>query len=128
MPKIKTALISVWDKIGVIDFSKELSNLGIEIFSTGGTAKLLREAGITSQEVSQYTGAAEMLNGRVKTLHPKIHGGLLALRDNPHHMDQIKNEEIKPIDMVVVNLYPFILFLNPAKYRYAKIITTSDKN
>ena len=108
MPEIKTALISVWDKMGLIDFSKELSNLGIEIFSTGGTAKLLREAEITIQEVSQYTGAAEMLNGRVKTLHPKIHGGLLALRDNPRHMDQIKKEEIKPIDMVVVNLYPFV--------------------
>jgi len=107
MPKIKTALISVWDKTGIVDFAKGLSQLGIKILSTGGTARLLKEAKIPVQEVSEYTGAKEMLGGRVKTLHPKIHAGLLALRDSSEQMEQLEQEKIKPIDMVVVNLYPF---------------------
>lgn len=107
MPKIKRALISVWDKKGLVEFARGLSHLGTEIFSTGGTANLLREARIPVQEVSGYTGAKEMLGGRVKTLHPKIHAGLLVLRDDPEQMSQIKKEGVKPIDMVVVNLYPF---------------------
>ena len=104
---IKRALISVFDKRGVVDFVKELSLMGIEILSTGGTAKALREAGIAVVDVSDYTGFPEMLDGRLKTLHPKIHGGLLARRSNPKDMDDISKHDIKPIDMVVVNLYPF---------------------
>lgn len=107
MIKIKRALISVSDKTGILDLAKELNNLGVEILSTGGTAKLLRENNISVKEVSEYTGFPEMLDGRVKTLHPKIHAGLLALRKNPKHMDTLKEHNIGLIDMVVVNLYPF---------------------
>lgn len=107
MVKIKRALISVSDKTGIIDFARELVKFGVEIISTGGTAKLFRDNGIAAQEVSEYTGFPEMLDGRVKTLHPKIHGGLLALRDNKEHIEQLKNQGIGLIDMVVVNLYPF---------------------
>ncbi len=104
---IKRALISVSDKRGVVDFAKELSQMGVEILSTGGTAKTLRAVGIAVVEVSEYTGFPEMLEGRLKTLHPKIHGGLLARRSNAKDMDDIQKHDIKPIDMVVVNLYPF---------------------
>lgn len=104
---IKRALMSVSNKKGIVDFAKGLSAAGVEILSTGGTAKTLREAGITVIEVSDYTGFPEMLDGRLKTLHPKIHGGLLSRRNNPKDMDDIKKHDIKPIDMVVVNLYPF---------------------
>jgi len=107
MIKIKRALISVSDKTGVLDLAKELSKFGVEILSTGGTAKLFRENNIPVKEVSEHTGFPEMLDGRVKTLHPKIHGGLLALRDNEEHMRTVKNHNIGLIDMVVVNLYPF---------------------
>jgi phosphoribosylaminoimidazolecarboxamide formyltransferase/IMP cyclohydrolase len=107
MVKIKRALISVSDKTGIIDLAKELSKFDVDIISTGGTAKLLKESGINAREISEHTGFPEMLDGRVKTLHPKIHGGLLALRDNPEHTKQIKEHNIEPIDMVVVNLYPF---------------------
>ena len=107
MIKVKRALISVSDKTGLVDFAKGLQKLGVEIISTGGTAALLRSTHIKVQEVSEYTGFPEMLDGRVKTLHPKIHGGLLALRDNPEHMKQLSAHGIGLIDMVVVNLYPF---------------------
>ncbi len=107
MIKVKRALISVSDKKGLIIFAKGLHALGVELLSTGGTAKQIREAGIPVIEVSDYTGFPEMLDGRVKTLHPKIHGGLLALRDNPSHMEQIEKHKIGLIDMVIVNLYPF---------------------
>src|SRR5476651_739963 len=107
MIKVKRALISVSDKTGLVDFAKGLQQLGVEILSTGGTAELLRSSNIKVQEVSEYTGFPEMLDGRVKTLHPKIHGGLLALRENPEHMKQIAAHDIGLIDMVVVNLYPF---------------------
>ena len=107
MVKIKRALISVSDKSGILEFAKELNNLGVELLSTGGTAKLLKENNIPVKEVSEYTGFPEMLDGRVKTLHPKIHGGLLALRNNPEHMKTVKEHGIGLIDMVVVNLYPF---------------------
>lgn len=107
MIKIKRALISVSDKTGIVDFALGLHNLGIEILSTGGTARVLQEAKIPVIEVSDYTGFPEMLGGRVKTLHPKIHAGLLALRDNPEHMESLKEHNIGLIDMVVVNLYPF---------------------
>ncbi len=107
MLKVKRALISVSDKAGIIDFAAGLSSLGVEILSTGGTAKSLRQNKIPVKDVSEYTGFPEMLDGRVKTLHPRIHAGLLALRDNKEHMRQIQNHGIGLIDMVVVNLYPF---------------------
>lgn len=107
MAKIERALISVSDKSGIVDFAKGLVEFGIEILSTGGTAKLLKDSGIGVKLVSDYTGFPEMLDGRVKTLHPKIHAGLLARRDNKEHMDELKKHDILPIDMVVVNLYPF---------------------
>ncbi|MBN1913777.1 MAG: bifunctional phosphoribosylaminoimidazolecarboxamide formyltransferase/IMP cyclohydrolase [Candidatus Omnitrophica bacterium] len=107
MVKIKRALISVSDKEGILDLAKELNKHGVEILSTGGTAKILRDNNIPVTEVSEYTGFPEMLDGRVKTLHPKIHGGLLAIRDNPEHMQKLKDHDIGLIDMVVVNLYPF---------------------
>ena len=105
--KLKKAIISVSDKTGIVDFAKELKNLGVEILSTGGTARILKENGINVTEISEYTGFPEIMDGRVKTLHPKIHGGILALRDNPEHMEKIKELGIEPIDMVIVNLYPF---------------------
>ena len=107
MIKIKKALISVSDKSNVLELAKSLSSYEIEILSTGGTAKLLRENKINVTEVSDYTKFPEMLDGRVKTLHPKIHGGILGRRDNPEHNETMKNHEIDPIDLVVVNLYPF---------------------
>lgn len=105
--KIQRALISVSDKAGIVELSRELAALGIEILSTGGTAKALQAAGIATVEVSQFTGSPEILEGRVKTLHPKIHGGLLFLRDNEEHEEQAEAHGIRPIDLVVVNLYPF---------------------
>ncbi|MBU1006645.1 MAG: bifunctional phosphoribosylaminoimidazolecarboxamide formyltransferase/IMP cyclohydrolase [Candidatus Omnitrophica bacterium] len=107
MRKIKRALISVSDKSGLEQFAKGLNELGIEILSTGGTAKMIAGLGIKVRAVSDYTGFPEMLDGRVKTLHPKIHGGLLSLRDNKSHMGQVREHGIELIDMVVVNLYPF---------------------
>ncbi len=105
--KIKRALISVSDKAGIVDFAKELARFGVEIISTGGTAKALKDAGLKVIGISEVTDFPEMLDGRVKTLHPAIHGGLLAIRDNKEHMDKIAEHAITPIDMVVVNLYPF---------------------
>lgn len=107
MVKIRRALISVSDKTGIVDFAKELHKLRIDILSTGGTAKLLKENSIPVTEVSDYTGFPEMLDGRIKTIHPKIHAGLLALRDNNAHMRTLEEHNIRLIDMVVVNLYPF---------------------
>jgi len=107
MVKVRRALISVSDKTGILDFARELKKFDVEILSTGGTAKLFRENNIPVQEVSDYTGFPEMLDGRVKTLHPKIHAGLLALRENNEHMETLKIHDIGLIDMVVVNLYPF---------------------
>jgi len=107
MATITRALISVSDKTGIIEFSQELAGYGVEILSTGGTAKLLREAGLTVKDVSEFTGFPEMLDGRVKTLHPKVHGGLLGMRSNPEHVAKMKEHGIENIDMVVVNLYPF---------------------
>jgi phosphoribosylaminoimidazolecarboxamide formyltransferase/IMP cyclohydrolase len=107
MGKINRAVVSVSDKQGLGEFAKVLTELGVEILSTGGTAKSLREQGITVVDVSEYTGFPEMMEGRVKTLHPKVHGGILADRSKEAHVSQMKTQGIKPIDMVVVNLYPF---------------------
>jgi phosphoribosylaminoimidazolecarboxamide formyltransferase/IMP cyclohydrolase len=105
--KIRRALISVSDKTGIVDFALELKAFGVEIISTGGTAKALRDAGIDVRDVSDVTGFPEMMGGRVKTLHPKVHGALLAVRDNSEHVAAMEKHEIEPIDMVVINLYPF---------------------
>ena len=105
--KIRRSLISVSDKTGLVDFARELEKLGIEIISTGGTATLLREEKIRAVEVSTFTGFPEILDGRVKTLHPKVHGALLYLRGNMEHEAAARAHEIEPIDLVVVNLYPF---------------------
>jgi phosphoribosylaminoimidazolecarboxamide formyltransferase/IMP cyclohydrolase len=105
--KIRRALISVSDKTGIVDFARLLKDFDVEIISTGGTAKVLRDAGIVVREVSDVTGFPEMMDGRVKTLHPKIHGGLLGIRDNPEHEAAMREHGIEPIDLVVINLYPF---------------------
>jgi phosphoribosylaminoimidazolecarboxamide formyltransferase / IMP cyclohydrolase len=107
MSTVKRALLSVHDKTGVVDFAKGLAGLGVEILSTGGTAKLLRDSGVPVMDVAQVTGFPEMLDGRVKTLHPKVHGGILARRDTPAHMQALESHGIGPIDLVVVALYPF---------------------
>ena len=105
--RIQRAVLSVTDKTGLVDFARELSTLGIELISTGGTAKLLRDAGISVKDISELTGFPEMLDGRVKTLHPKVHGGILHRRADPKHVAAIAQHGIAPIDMVVVNLYAF---------------------
>jgi len=105
--KIKRAILSVTDKAGLVDFARKLAGLGIELISTGGTAKLLRDSGIAVKDISELTGFPEMLDGRVKTLHPKVHGGILHRRDDPKHVAAVKEHGIAPIDMVVVNLYAF---------------------
>src|SRR5262245_41521516 len=102
-----TALLSVSDKTGIVEFARALHQRGIALLSTGGTAKLLADAGLPVTEVSQVTGFPEMLDGRVKTLHPRIHGGLLARRDSPEHMAALRQQGIEPIDLLVINLYPF---------------------
>jgi phosphoribosylaminoimidazolecarboxamide formyltransferase/IMP cyclohydrolase len=107
MAALRHALVSVSDKSGVVDMAKSLSDLGMTILSTGGTAKALRDAGLTVVDVSSYTGSPEILDGRVKTLHPKIHGGLLGRRHVDSHVSQMQEQGIEPIDVVVVNLYPF---------------------
>jgi phosphoribosylaminoimidazolecarboxamide formyltransferase/IMP cyclohydrolase len=104
---IRRALISVSDKTGIVEFAQALRRFDVEIISTGGTAKALREAGIAVRDISDVTGFPEMMDGRVKTLHPRIHGGLLALRDNAEHRAAMREHGIEPIDMIVVNLYPF---------------------
>lgn len=105
--KIRRALISVSDKTGVVDFARELKTFNVEIISTGGTAKTLRDAGIEVKDVSEVTGFPEMMDGRVKTLHPKIHGALLGIRANAEHAEAMRQHGIEPIDLVVINLYPF---------------------
>lgn len=101
------ALLSVWDKRGIVDFARGLVELGMGLLSTGGTARTLREAGLAVEEVSAYTGFPEMLDGRVKSLHPRVHGGILFRRDDPRHREQLQQLGIEPIDLVAVNLYPF---------------------
>jgi len=106
-PKIQRAILSVTDKTGLVDFARRLADLGIELISTGGTAKLLRDSRIAVKDISDLTGFPEMLDGRVKTLHPKVHGGILHRRENPAHTAAVAEHGIQPIDMVVVNLYAF---------------------
>src|SRR3954467_11817146 len=104
---IRRALLSVSDKTGIVALGEALARHGVELVSTGGTAKALRDAGLTVRDISDLTGFPEMMDGRVKTLHPKVHGGLLAVRDDPAHVAAMEAHEIGAIDLVVVNLYPF---------------------
>jgi phosphoribosylaminoimidazolecarboxamide formyltransferase / IMP cyclohydrolase len=105
--KIKRAIISVTDKTGVVEFAKRLAEFGVQILSTGGTAKAMRDGGLSVMDVSEYTGFPEMLDGRVKTLHPKVHGGILGVRDNEEHVKTMKEHGIENIDLLVINLYQF---------------------
>jgi phosphoribosylaminoimidazolecarboxamide formyltransferase/IMP cyclohydrolase len=105
--RVRRALLSVWDKTGLVEFARELRGFGVELLSTGGTAKALRDAGLEVRDVSEVTGFPEMLDGRVKTLHPRIHGGLLAVRDDESHVAALREHGIEQIDLVVINLYPF---------------------
>jgi len=123
---VKRALISVSDKTDIAFFSKELSNLGVEILSTGGTAKVLEENNIKITEVSKVTNFPEMLDGRVKTLHPVIHAGILARRDIPEHMKTLEKHDIEPIDILVVNLYPFEQTIKKTKVTMEEVIENID--
>ena len=117
MSKIKRALISVSDKNGIIDFAKDLIELGVEIISTGGTYSVLSKSGLKVKDVSSITGFPEILDGRVKTLHPKVHGGLLGKRNNEEHKKLMKEHDIQNIDLLIVNLYPFEeTILNKSNY------------
>ena len=107
MKKVERALISLTDKSGIENFARALTDLGVEILSTGGTARKMRDSGISVKDVSEFTGFPEMLDGRVKTLHPLVHGGILNQRDNPSHQEQCREHGILPIDIVAVNLYAF---------------------
>jgi phosphoribosylaminoimidazolecarboxamide formyltransferase/IMP cyclohydrolase len=126
MAKIQRALLSVFDKTGLVPFAQVLAAAGIELISTGGTAKALREQGITVSDLSAYTGFPEMLDGRVKTLHPRIHGGLLYVRGNEEHEAAARKHEIKPIDLVVVNLYPFAKTISRPEATLAEAIENID--
>jgi len=123
---LKRALISVFDKEGIVEFSLELSKLGWEIISTGGTYRVLREAGIDVMQVEDITDFPEILDGRVKTLNPYIHGGILYKRENPTHVKTIKDMDIGPIDMVVNNLYPFEETINKPGVKHEEIIENID--
>jgi phosphoribosylaminoimidazolecarboxamide formyltransferase/IMP cyclohydrolase len=105
--RVRRALISVSDKTGIAEFARGLTGLGVEIVSTGGTATALREAGLAVRDVAELTGSPEILGGRVKTLHPRLHAALLAVRDDPNHLATLEAEGIEPLDLVCVNLYPF---------------------
>ena len=124
--KIERALISVSNKIGAVELAKTLSKCGIEIISTGGTMKAIRAAGVPVTYVSDLTGFPEIMDGRVKTLNPKIHGGILAVRDNPEHVKQMEENGIKPIDLVVVNLYPFKSTIRKKDVTLAEAIENID--
>ncbi len=126
MSKIKRAILSVSNKKGIVEFARAISSMGIEILSTDGTAKTLRDAGIPVKDVSEHTGFPELLDGRVKTLHPRIHGGLLSRRDNPKDMEEIKKHGIDTIDMVVVNLYPFEETISRPGVSFAEAVENID--
>jgi phosphoribosylaminoimidazolecarboxamide formyltransferase / IMP cyclohydrolase len=126
MAKIRRAILSVTDKSGLVDFARKLTNLQVELVSTGGTARTLRDAGIQVKEISELTGFPEMLDGRVKTLHPKVHGGILHMRENPEHVAAVREHEIPPIDMVVVNLYAFEKTANKSGVGLQEIIENID--
>src|SRR6185295_9617371 len=120
------AIISVYDKTGVVDFARGLANLGYELLSTGGTETLLREAGISVRGVQDVTGFPEMLGGRVKTLHPAVHGGILALRDDPGHLEELARHGMEPVDVVVANLYPFLSVARESGSRLSDALENID--
>jgi phosphoribosylaminoimidazolecarboxamide formyltransferase/IMP cyclohydrolase len=124
--KISRALLSVTDKTGLVEFAKALAGHGVDLVSTGGTARALREAGLTIRDISDLTGFPEMLDGRVKTLHPKVHGGILHMRGNAEHVAAVKAHEIEPIDMVVVNLYAFEKTANKPGVAFSDVIENID--
>ncbi len=126
MAKIQRALLSVTDKTGLVDFARKLADFEVELISTGGTAKLLRDSGIPVKDISELTGFPEMMDGRVKTLHPRVHGGILHVRDNPSHVAAAREHGIKPIDMVVVNLYAFEKTASKPGVHFDEIIENID--
>ena len=126
MAKIQRAILSVTDKSGLVEFARRLAKLGVELVSTGGTARALREAGLTVRDISDLTGFPEMLDGRVKTLHPKVHGGILHVRSNPAHVAAVKEHGIEPVDMLVVNLYAFEKTATKPGAHFEEIIENID--
>ncbi len=126
LKKITRALLSVTDKTGLVDFARALASHNVELISTGGTAKALRDAGLDVRDISDLTGFPEMLDGRVKTLHPKVHGGILHIRNNPGHVAAVEAHEIQPIDMVVVNLYAFEKTAQKPGVQFAEVIENID--
>ncbi|HMC32549.1 MAG: bifunctional phosphoribosylaminoimidazolecarboxamide formyltransferase/inosine monophosphate cyclohydrolase [Acidobacteria bacterium] len=126
MSKVQRAILSVTDKTGLVEFARKLADMRVELISTGGTAKLLRESGIPVQDIAELTGFPEMLDGRVKTLHPKVHGGILHRRENPKHRSAIAEHGIQPIDMVVVNLYAFEKTAAKPDVRFEELIENVD--
>ncbi len=124
--QVRRALLSVTDKSGLVEFARELTKHGVELVSTGGTAKDLREAGLSVRDISDLTGFPEMLDGRVKTLHPKVHGGILHIRENAQHLASVKEHGIEPIDMVVVNLYAFEKTAARPGAKFAEVIENID--
>ena len=126
MPKIQRAVLSVTDKTGIVEFAQKLEKLNIELVSTGGTAKLLRQSGVRVKDISDLTGFPEMMDGRVKTLHPKVHGGILHVRSNPEHVAAAREHEIQPIDMVVVNLYAFEKAASKPGVHFDEVIENID--
>jgi phosphoribosylaminoimidazolecarboxamide formyltransferase / IMP cyclohydrolase len=126
VPKIQRAILSVTDKTGLVDFAKQLAGLKVELISTGGTAKLLRDSGVPVRDISELTGFPEMMDGRVKTLHPKVHGGILHVRSNPGHVAAAREHGIQPIDMVVVNLYAFEKTASKPGVHFDEVIENID--
>jgi phosphoribosylaminoimidazolecarboxamide formyltransferase/IMP cyclohydrolase len=126
MSRIQRAILSVTDKTGLADFARKLAGMGVELISTGGTAKLLRDSGVTVKDISELTGFPEMLDGRVKTLHPKVHGGILHRRENPLHRTAVAEHGIEPIDMVVVNLYAFEKTAATPEVHFEQLIENID--
>jgi phosphoribosylaminoimidazolecarboxamide formyltransferase/IMP cyclohydrolase len=126
MAKIQRAILSVTDKTGLVEFAQRLAAQGVELISTGGTARVLRDAGLNVRDISDLTGFPEMLDGRVKTLHPKVHGGILHVRSNPAHLAAVKEHGIQPIDMLVVNLYAFEKTAGKASVHFEEIIENID--
>jgi phosphoribosylaminoimidazolecarboxamide formyltransferase/IMP cyclohydrolase len=126
LPPIRRAILSVTDKTGLVDFARQLAEMQVELISTGGTAKLLRESGITVKDISDLTGFPEMMDGRLKTLHPKVHGGILHMRENPEHVAAARKHGIEPVDMVVVNLYAFEQTASKPGVKFQELIENID--
>ena len=126
LKQVRRALLSVTDKTGLVPFAQQLASLGVELVSTGGTARALRDAGLNVLDISDLTGFPEMLDGRVKTLHPKVHGGILHIRSKPEHRAAVAEHGIQPIDMVVVNLYAFEKTAAKPGASFAEVIENID--